>query len=48
MNEIYLNESQLRANWPMLANHLVNIASYQDGVFTAQTAGKIYQWREIR
>jgi len=43
---IYTSESELRANWPMLANHLVNIASYQDGVYTAITGGKTYIWRE--
>jgi len=50
MNPIYDNEAQMRANWPMLANHLATIAIYREGIFdygiyTAQTGGKTYQWR---
>ena len=43
---IYQSESEMRQAHPYLANHLTTIATYQDGLYTAQTADKIYQWRE--
>jgi len=42
---IYDNEAQMRANWPMMANHLATIAQLKDGIYTAIIGGKTYTWR---
>jgi len=46
MTEPYENEAEMRKNHPYLANHLAIIATLDSGIYTAQTGGKIYQWRE--
>jgi len=40
----YKTESHMRAQHPMIANHLATIAQNINGIMTAQLDGKIYSW----
>lgn len=41
----YETEAHMRQAHPYIANHLATIAIISDGIATAQTDGRIYQWR---
>jgi len=46
MKHNYETEANMRANHPWIANHLATIATLENGIYTAQTNGVIYQWRD--
>jgi hypothetical protein len=44
----YETEAHMRQANPYLANHLATIAILADGIYTATTGGKSYQWKESK